>query len=91
MIEIYPTLSTAIGWMAAGDIGWHVLIIEHIIKHGSLGASSLLGSFGRGFRCGTNVFMVYYNFKNLSPPFYSHQGVGWDGLQQVHLDDAVYL
>ena len=90
MIEIYPTLSTAIGWMAAGDIGWCVLIIEHIIKHGSLGASLLLDAFDGVFRWGDIVFSIYYNYENLSCPFHCHWGVGWDQLQQAPLDDAFY-
>ena len=39
-------------------------------------SSLLLGTFGRGFRWGKNVFMVYYNFKKISHPFCSH----WDGV-----------
>ena len=56
IIIIYPTflwpLGGGTGWMAAGDIGCRTLIIDHVINHGSLGASSLLGSFGGGFEWG---------------------------------------
>jgi len=76
--------------MAAEDIGCCVLIIEHVINHGSLGTSSLLGSFGRGFRWGNFVLMAYHNYKSLSCSFHSHWGVGWDGLQQAPLDDMFY-
>ena len=99
IIKIYPALSLAIGGRDGVDGGgghWmtssrRVLIIEHVINHGSLGASSLLGSFGGGFRWGKIIFRVYYNCKNLSCPFCCHWGAGWDGLQQALLDDVFYL
>jgi len=64
--------------MAAGDIGWCILIIEHIINHGSPGASSLLCSFGRGFGwgkmySGSITLIKYYS------AIYLAIG-GWDGM-----------
>jgi len=99
IIKIYPALSLAIGgrdgvdgsgghWMTSSR---RVLIIEHVINHGSLGASSLLGSFGGGFRWGKNVFVVYHNYKNLSRPFRRCWGAGWAGLQQASLDDVLII
>jgi len=67
-----------------------VLIIEHIINHASPGACSLLGTFGGGLGWEKIVFNAYDNYQNLSHPFHHRSGVGWDGLQQVHLDDVFY-
>ena len=74
--------------MAAGDIGWRILIIEHVMNHGSSGASSLLGAFGGGFEQGKIGFRVYYNYKKLFRPFHCHWGAGRDGWQQAAWDDA---
>jgi hypothetical protein len=57
----------------------------------SPGASSLLGANGGGFGRGKIVFIVYYNYKNLSRSFRHRWGAGWDGLQQAPLDDVFYL
>jgi hypothetical protein len=54
-------------------------------------AYSLLGTFGKGFRCGKNIFKVYYDNNKLSRPFRSHWGAGWDGWQQGILDDVSFL
>jgi hypothetical protein len=94
IIKIYPALSLAIGGRDGMDGGgghW-MTHSNYRTRHQSWlsGASSLLGSFGGGFGWGKIVFIVYYNYKNLSRPFCCYWGAGWDGLQQAPLDDVFY-
>ena len=57
-------------------------------KIDAMGAYSLLGTFGRGFGRGQNIFEVQDNNENLSHPFPGHWGAGWDGWRRVGLDDV---
>jgi len=95
IIIIYPARSLAIGGRDGVDGGgghW-MTRSNYRTRHQSWlsGASSLLGSFGRGFRWGKHVFMVYHNYKNLFRPFCNHWGAGWGGWRRGTLDDTKWM
>jgi hypothetical protein len=92
IIKIYPALSLATGGRDGMDGGgghW-MTRSNYRTRHQSWLCRRFLavGLIGRGFQVGKNVFIVYYNYKNLSRPFYSCWGAGWDGWQQAPLDDV---
>jgi hypothetical protein len=65
-----------------------MLIIEHVINHGSPGASSLLCSFGGAFGWDKIVFRIYYTSNHLIYHLIGHWGAGRDGWRWGTLDDA---